>query len=355
MQRILVVDDNAQNRTLAEAILLASGYRVTLAASGEEATALFAADAPDLVLLDIMMPELDGFATCRALRALPRGADVAIVFLTALDDLGTHQRAMDSGADDFLTKPIQRTELLMRVRSLLRVKRLQDRKEELSQLLVHDLKTPLSVILGYAQILAEAGELQGDLRDAARAIVDSGSAMQRMLLNLLDIGRSEDGVLVPELRDVDVAVLLETVRAHQASSSTEHGVVLSTHADLPAGARVTCDPDLMRRVLENLVDNAIKYSPQGGSVRIEARPEGDRAVEIRVVDQGRGVPEAFREKVFEKYVRVDPDVALAARNMSRGLGLTFCRLAVQAHGGSIRVTPNTPRGSVFSVRLPAGG
>lgn len=122
--RILVVDDVAQNRLLVEAHLAAAGYAVTIADGGEAALASFREQAPDLVLLDILMPRMDGFETCRALRGLPGGVETPIVFLTALCDLGTHQAALEAGADDFLTKPINRTELLLRVRSLLRIRHL---------------------------------------------------------------------------------------------------------------------------------------------------------------------------------------------------------------------------------------
>jgi DNA-binding response OmpR family regulator len=159
---ILVVDDNLQNREVAEGHLVAAGYLAVQAESGEEALALLQGGGPrpDLVLLDVLMPGLDGFETCRRIRALPGGTRIPVLFLTALGDLGTHKAALDSGADDFLTKPINRTELLIRVRSLLRIKALSDeqtrhlevissqrdalveaqrQKEELTALIVHDL------------------------------------------------------------------------------------------------------------------------------------------------------------------------------------------------------------------------
>src|SRR4029077_6880065 len=165
---ILVVDDNLQNREVAEGHLVGAGYAVIQAEGGEEALPMLEARRPDLVLLDVLMPGIDGFEPCRRIRLLPVVGDTPILFLTALGDLTTHKAALDSGADDFLTKPINRTELLIRVRSLLRIKQLGDelkrnydvirsqrdallvaqrQKEELTALIVHDLKNPLSSIL----------------------------------------------------------------------------------------------------------------------------------------------------------------------------------------------------------------
>ncbi len=216
---ILVVDDNLQNRELAAGHLVSSGYTATLAENGEEGLRLFHQRPADLVLLDVMMPGMDGFETCARLRRLPGGSDISVVFLTALTDLGSHQRAMNSGADDFLTKPINRTELLLRVRSLLWIKRLKDelrdgydlirsqrdallsaqrQREELAQLVVHDLKNPLTSIIGNGYWLAETCTDSEQAR-ASSQIVQAASAMHRMVMNLLDISRSEDGAMVPKI------------------------------------------------------------------------------------------------------------------------------------------------------------
>src|SRR5262249_44901630 len=161
--------------------------------------ALFEKLAPDLVLLDVLMPGLDGFETCRQLRQLKGGSEVAVVFVTALSDFGSHQRAMASGADDFLSKPLNRTELLLRVRSPFGIKRLKDelktgyelirsqrdallvahrQREDLTAMVVHDLKNPLTSILANAQALVELAE-SDEVREGAVDIVDSAAAMHR--------------------------------------------------------------------------------------------------------------------------------------------------------------------------------
>ena len=211
-ERILVVDDAEQNRELAEEYLAGAGYQVTLAASGMQAVAAFEAKPPGLVLLDILMPGMDGFATCARIRQLPAGPDTPIVFLTAASDFDTHAKALESGADDFLAKPINRTELLIRIRSLLRIKHLTDelrlqnqalrrsqqQKGDIVGHIVHDLKNPLTSITLAASLLARDATLPERPRKNARVIQRSAASLSALVANMLDIDTHEDGALVPQ-------------------------------------------------------------------------------------------------------------------------------------------------------------
>ena len=375
---VLVVDDNFQNREVAEGHLVGAGYQAVQAESGEQALALLEGGAPwpDLILLDVLMPGLDGFETCRRIRALPGGMNVPILFLTALGDLGTHKAALDSGADDFLTKPINRTELLIRVRSLLRIKALSDeqarnlavisqqrdalveaqrQKEELTALIVHDLKNPLSSILSNVQFALSQEGLGGEERESLRDVLRASQSMVRMVLNLLDISRSEDGALEPHMSQFDLGGLLGEVvsEMERRIEDKEQTLKLTVAPDVTI---MKADRDLVRRILENLIDNAYKYGPRRATIHVEAAlvpPEGGgppSTVELRVRDQGEGIPAAYRQKIFEKYARVQGRSAHEVRN-SHGLGLVFCRRAVDVHGGEIWVEENATRGSCFCVRL----
>jgi two-component system, sensor histidine kinase and response regulator len=367
IQKILVVDDNAQNRAVAEGHLVAEGYAVALASGGEEAIATFEEQTPDLVLLDVLMPGIDGFETCRRLRGVRGGTEIPIVFLTALADLGSHRQALDSGADDFLTKPINRTELLLRVRSLLWIKRLRDdlrqgynlirsqrdalvhaqrQREELTALLIHDLKNPLAAIEMTAKFLASSQNVSASAREASCEIVDAAAATRRMVMNLLDICRSEDGALVPKWSDVDIEKLLDEVVRENARQAAYREIQITGQSQVEP--RFLADVDLLRRVLENLIVNAIRHSPRKATVEVSV-VSADGTIEFRVRDTGPGVPEALREKIFEKYVTIDSG---HTDSTNRGLGLTFCRLAAEVHGGRIWVESNQPEGSVFVVSIP---
>ncbi|HVJ88948.1 MAG TPA: response regulator [Labilithrix sp.] len=360
---ILVVDDQVHNRKIVEAQLTVAGYAVVTVTSGTQAVAALEERPFDLVLLDILMPEMDGFETCRRLRKLPRGG-LPIVFLTAMHELVAHEQAIEAGADDFLGKPINRTELLIRVRSLLRIKRLQDelrkerdaliqvqrQKDELSALLVHDLKNPLASILANGDFVSEAPSLEQPLREATRDILAAATTMHRMVVNLLDINRSEEGLLILNREPVKPARLIDELHAEarrRLMNREQKLLVNCSDAQL-----IDADPRLLFRILENLLDNCMKYTPSKGTIWIDVTDADGSSVEIRVRDEGKGIPADYRDRVFEKFVQVDRDARAHART-SHGLGLVFCRLATEAHGGKIWVEDNVPRGSCFCLRLPA--
>ncbi len=362
--RILVVDDNAENRALAEATLTDEGYQVTLAAGGDEGIAAFEATRPDCVVLDVRMPGTDGFAVCAKIRTLPGGTDTSILFLTALRDVDTFDSALRAGGDDFLTKPVRPTELVLRVQAALKVRRmsgelrssfelvrrqrddllrLQLQKERLTAFVVHDLKNPVNSMDLHAQVLLSEPTLTPRARDSARHIRDEARSLLRLLLNLLDISKSEEGQLVAQRQPVDFAALAgEVCEAFELRARTA-AVTISQRLEAPA---VLADHGLLRRVLENLLDNAIRHSPQGTQVQLVTVTLAG-AFELRVADAGAGVSLELRETIFKRYVQLDPALARSGR----GLGLAFCKLAVEAQGGTLAVTDANP-GAVFVVRLP---
>lgn len=367
---ILVVDDNAANRELARATLEDEGYDVVVASGGEEALAVFEKAPPDCVLLDVRMPGMDGFAVCARIRALPRGADVPVVFLTALRDIDTFERALKAGGDDFLTKPVRATELVLRVRAVLELRRmgaelreqydlvrrqrddlmrLTLQKERLTSFVVHDLKNPVNSMDLHAQLLLRDPSLSDGARRSVQQIRVEARQLLRLVLNLLDISKSEEGQLTPRWVEIDLPALFAEVAEAVSARAQLGSVSLRQSAEVPT---LRADLDLLRRGIENLLDNALRHAPQGSSIELSARAEPGQVV-IRVADSGPGVPPELRDKIFERFVQVEKKEPLLTR-AGRGLGLTFCKLAVEAHGGSIAIEDGAP-GAVFCVRLPAGG
>ena len=362
---ILVADDNAENRAVAQATLGDEGYDVVLAGDGQQAVALFSERSPDCILLDIKMPKLDGVAACREIRALPGGQDVPVVFLTALRDVDTFDRAQLAGGDDFMTKPYRPTELVLHVEAALRLRRmaserndlyaqvkhqrddlqrLQFQKEQLAAFLVHDLKNPVNGIDLLAEVVRRDPDATERSRRAATRIQDETRALMRMITNLLDISKADEGRLSPARADVDLVSLSNEVLETLGARAADAGVKLVSEI---AVKKLRADKDLIRRVLENLIDNAIRHAPEGSTVRLQARRIDD-ATELQVADAGHGVPPDQRERVFERFVQA-PDESGGRTN--RGLGLAFCKLAVEAHGGKIRIDDANP-GAIFSVTLP---
>lgn len=363
---LLVVDDNEANRFLAKETLEDEGHTVILAGGGQEGLAAFDRERPDCVLLDVRMPDLDGFTVCQRIRALPDGADIPIVFLTALRDVDTFDRALKCGADDFLTKPIHPNELLVRVHTALKLRhlrstlreqyelfkqqrdalvRLQLEKERVIAFVVHDLKNPVNTVDLYAQTLLRDRSLPLLVHEAAQQIRTASRQLSRMILNLLDLAKADQGQLAPAGTAVDVGPLVAGVFEELRLTATARDVVLRSRIE---AASAHADPELLRRILANLVENGIRYSPVSGVIEISSvRVAG--GVELRVADRGKGVPPELREKVFDAFTQAEASGPASADN--RGLGLAFCKRAVEAHGGRIWIEDHDP-GAIFCVFLP---
>jgi two-component system sensor histidine kinase/response regulator len=361
--KVLVVDDNAENRALARAALEDEDVPVVVAASGEEALAEFARAAADCVLLDIRMPGMDGISVCERIRALPEGDRAAVVFVTAQRDVETFDRALRAGGDDFITKPFRPSDLLVRIQTAMRLRRmvserdllsvelkqqrdqlqrLQLHKEQLSAFLVHDLKNPVNTIELLAQRVLRSPGADERSRDAAAKIHEETRGLMRMLTNLLDIGKADEGQLAPQRRALDAGELIGAVIDEQHGRATAAELELVMQAE---AAQLHVDRDLIHRVLANLIDNAIRHAPSGSVIRVSSRVVAG-GVELKVSDAGPGVPEALRERVFERFMTTGD----RATRTNRGLGLAFCKAAVEAHGGRIWVEDAAP-GAAFCVWL----
>ena len=333
-----------------------------LARDGAEALSAFAREHPACVLLDIQMPVVDGITACTQLRALPGGDAAAVVFVTAQRDVATFDRALAAGGDDFLTKPYRPAELIVRVQAAMRVRqlagerrdlydqlkrqrddlqRVQLQKEQLVAFLVHDLKNPVGAIDLHAQRLLRDPGITERSRDAAVTIREETRALTRMIMTLLDVAKADEGCLVPVRGDVDPSSLVREVFDELALRAAAANVTLASDVSAPA---LHADPDLAQRILANLVDNALRYAPEGSHLHVDIARSGD-GVDLRVRDQGPGIPEHQRERVFQRFE------SSQGTRTNRGLGLAFCKLAIEAHGGRIWIEDAAP-GAVFCLRFP---
>jgi signal transduction histidine kinase len=364
---VLVVDDNEANRSLARHTLEDEGYRVIVAEGGPAAIAAFERERPDCLLLDVNMPEMNGFTVCERIRALPGGESTPVIFLTALRDVDTFDRALRAGGDDFLTKPVRPTELVVRVQSALKLRqmrfelrehytllkkqrddmiRLQLQKERLTAFVVHDLKNPVNAMDLHAQILLRDKSLSQSARDSAAQIRTEARQLNRMILNLLDVSKADEGKLAPKRVDVDLENLVGQVIGELEASAGSRNVTLEASVE---AKRVSADEDLLRRAIANLAENAIRHAPQKSAVRITTA-RVDNVTELRIRDFGEGVPVEMRTQIFEPFVQLTEGGVPPSR-AGRGLGLAFCKLAIEAHGGEIHVEDANP-GAAFIVRLP---
>jgi len=360
--RILVVDDDATTRRSLRAILERTRYRVESVAGGDEAMAIFPAYRPDLVLLDILMPGMDGIETCRQIRALPGGDLVPILFLTGDSRAETQSDACRAAGDDVLHKPVLPTELIFRIRSLMRLKRLQaqvqaerdalmaaqEQNQELFQFIVHDLKNPLMAILLGLDLLRDGNVHAPAALQKLERIREAAQGIGRMIQDILDIGRAEQIGLPLHLTRVSLCRWIPGLLGELANRAQQVNQTVTWACD--DELTIIVDQELLGRVILNLLDNAIKYSPAGSRTHIEAEAVEGR-VHLRVRDGGKGVPRHLRETIFNKFTRLEGEGAVT--RTSSGLGLTFCKVVAEAHGGRIWVEENQPRGSVFILDLPA--
>jgi two-component system sensor histidine kinase/response regulator len=356
--RILVVDDEPSAQATIEALLFREEYDLIFLASGQEALARMGEVNPDVVLLDVMMPGMDGLEVCRRLKADERWRHVPVIMVTALDSKQDLARGLGAGADDFLHKPVNGIELRARVRSMLRIKTQFDElqatlrlREDLADMIVHDLRNPLTVISLRSSLLRKKLDDPNDLKsvDDIRA---QARRLDTLLNDLLAQAKMREGKLLLSRSAVDVNQLVRETAEAQGAVARSGRIELTT--DLPSETRfVSLDANLFRRVLDNLLSNALKFSPPGSAValRVDYPPGGAAAqpfVRIQVLDEGPGIPEEHRQRIFERY----EIVRLKRKNVPQvGLGLAFCKMAVEAHGGQISVTDNEPKGSIFTVLL----
>lgn len=365
---ILVVDDNYANLRLLADILLANHYEVYEASSGPLALSMAQTLQPDLILLDIAMPVMDGYQVCQALKADPRTCDIPIVFISALTETDDIVRGFEVGGVDYITRPFKFREVLARVASqitLVRQRReiealrRQDRqtfesisrmKDEFIRMATHDLRNPLNVILGYTAVLehiAVAEEHRSLMDEARLAIRSNVEKMRRLVTDMLELAQMETGEhFHPEPVSLN-SFLAETIGSFRLLAE-QHRIAL-TYIPPVEDVRVLADPDAMTRVMDNLLINALNYTPSGGRVIVRARGWNSRAV-IVVADTGIGVPPEDLPYLFDAFYRVNRGHASEVEGS--GLGLSIVKAIVERHGGRVRVRSKVGAGSVFRISLP---
>ena len=369
--RILIVDDDERNVRLMESILRANKYDVITAYDGEEALKIVNEELPDLLLLDAMMPKVNGYEVCLRLKKRPETQLLPIIMVTALSSLEDKVQALEIGADDFLAKPINRLELLAKMRSVLRAKSLHDEiartkaaleeknqellklehlKDSLMQMIVHDLKNPLTGIMGNIELLMRKGS---NIEDEKREHLllkarDSSNRLLKMIMDLLDISKLEEEKMDLQWSGFDVTeVARETLKELRGVCEVEKKTLVFENEDAPV--QIHADRELIQRVIGNLLNNAIKYSPENTEIKVSIMP-GQKETVVCVADQGHGIPPQYHERIFEKFAQLD--AKKSGHKADRGLGLTFCKMAVEAHGGRIWVESADSTGSKFSFSLP---
>jgi len=367
---VLVVDDEPNVGAGLRRVLSQAGYLVHVVCDGRSALTLLESESPDLVILDLLMPGLGGVETCKAIRKIPGRENTPVLVLTGSQDQDLFGEVLSSGADDYLRKPVQTEELLLRVGSLIRIRGLvsslqdlvvtfmkqaeqiernKEFQERVNRFLLHDLKSPISGILLQAEMMIEEG---AEPTSPWRHILDGAERLMKLVGTWMDQARVEHLGLQPAERHVPLRPLLDGVIAQRLLWFQVKGIQGTVHLEDPFLSH-HLDPDLMERVLGNLLDNGARFSPAGGELRLSAHTDTDGSLVIQISDQGPGIPEAMRDRIFDLFIQgaASPDTNQHRQNW--GLGLAFCKMVVESHGGRIWVEDGPGGGTCFTIELPA--
>jgi two-component system, sensor histidine kinase and response regulator len=363
VDRILLVDDSPDNLFLIQSLLLGEGYTIELAENGAEALAKIPTFKPDLLLLDAMMPVMDGYEVTRRLRQNSPYPFIPILLITAYDQLSV-ARGLDIGADDFIRKPVEFDELLARVRSLLRLKHSVDERDEIARQredfvsrLTHDLRTPLVAADRMLSLLMQEamGPIGEEVKEALEVTSRSNQNLLVLVNTLLEVYRYEAGRKTLNFTPVALADLAQDVIEELQLLARDKGLAIEL-LHVP-GERAIVDGDRMelRRVLTNLIGNAIKFTDQGAikvqlstkQVRSGYVNAGAKVVQIQVQDTGPGIAPEEQAILFESFVPGQH------KRSGSGLGLHLSRCIMEVHSGTITVESEVGRGSIFTVRMPA--
>jgi signal transduction histidine kinase len=357
---ILLVDDTPANLRLLSEMLGQRGYKLRPAPSGKLALRAAQALPPDLILLDIRMPEMDGYEVCKRLKADPALQEIPIIFLSALSETADKLKAFAGGGVDYITKPFQLEEVLARVETHLEIRRQKRELEEsyeslrrleclrdsLTHMIVHDMRTPL-LLMGDFLTLLEKSEAENLSKNGAKFVLQARRAIYGlvdMVNSMLDVSKMEAGEMKLNPSRCQLNALIQaTVSEFELSEDSP-----SISLDAPKRpVEVSVDTALITRVMRNLLGNALPFASGHGSVRVGISST-NRNARVTVTDDGPGIRAEYHEKIFEKFGQVEGIHAATGT----GLGLAFCKFAIKLHGGQIGVESELGKGSTFWFTLP---
>jgi two-component system sensor histidine kinase/response regulator len=360
---ILIVDDIPANLIILSNTLNNAGYRVFTASRGKEALLLAEKEKPDLILLDIMMPDMDGFEVCRKLKQNEKLKDIPVIFISALNDTNDIVKGLSVGGADYITKPFQNEEVKARVATHIKIslqnnklkeqsielQKLNTDKDRFISILAHDLKNPFIAILGFSEILAQ--NINQYDKESIESYVEminfSAKRFYNFLEELLVWAKAQSGKFPFEPKVLKFNTICSNVLDVLSLNSKNKNIAISavTNAEL----EIFADVDMLKTILRNLISNAIKFTEEGGTVTVEAIQINTNII-ISVSDTGIGIPPETTSKLFD--ISKIHTTTGTANETGTGLGLILCKEFTEKHGGYIWVESEIGKGSKFSFSLP---
>ncbi|WP_224983247.1 hybrid sensor histidine kinase/response regulator [Geomonas agri] len=360
-QTVMIVDDTPANiEILSES--LGDDYELFFATSGLDALELIRADKPDLILLDIMMPGMDGFELCRILKGDPSTRDIPIIFVTAMIEEEQEIKGLELGAIDYLTKPISPHIVRARVKNHLELKRYRDlletlasaadrAKKEFLRSVSHELRTPLTPIIGMTDLVLNQEE-DDNKRKYLGMVQKSAARLLGIIEDLIETSRLEGEGGAPEKAPFCLKSFLDTVIMEGRAMADGKGLTFKVQVDPPLPEVVVTDQGMLHKVLTMLLGNAVKFTP-AGSVGLEVRQQevaGERMLQFAISDTGVGIEQADLERIFSDFTQSDGSITRSYPGL--GLGLTLARRMTELMDGSIWAENAPGGGSVFQLQIP---
>lgn len=363
---IFLIDDVIQNLQVIAEILRQQGYRISGANNGNSALEMLQQLKPDLILCDIMMPEMDGYELARQLKSNPQTADIPLIFLTALSESEDVIKGFEAGGVDFVAKPFNTAELLARVKNHLELKQARDtieanakrlsalneEKDQILNIAAHDLKNPLASILLMAEMIQlKRGMMSTEkLLDYADHIFQDANRMLQIITNLLDVNRIESGQIKAQLEAWPLHEVFERLKQEYSQKANHKGVLLEV-TDVDPQLKLKTDPLLLFQLLDNLLSNALKFSQPGKTVWLRYREQG-RHLYLEIEDQGPGFSPADQQKMFQKFARLSAQPT--AGENSTGLGLAIVKRLSKMLEAELGFTTEVGVGSCFQLAFFQG-
>ena len=377
---ILIVDDVPDNLHLLTSMLREQGYSARPVPNGRLALRAAENDPPDLILLDVDMPGMDGFEVCRELKANTKTRDIPVIFVSAMDDVADQVKGFEVGAIDYIGKPFQASEILIRLQTHLSLRALQQQmqtqnvrlreqaealaqanaglaraarlKDEFLASVSHELRTPLNAILGISEVLSDGiyGALNEKQRRSVQVIEESGRHLLDLINDILDVAKIEANKVELEIALVSVEAVCQASLQFIRRSAAEKRLNVSFTIDSSV-TTIWADERRLKQILVNLLSNAVKFTPEDGMVGLEAVGDAEREVlRFTVWDTGIGIPEEEMGRLFQPFVQLDS--RLSRQYAGTGLGLALVHRLADMHGGSVSMESRAGKGSRFTVSLP---
>lgn len=352
MNRLLIVDDYQPSREALVELLTDAGYACAAAADGRQAISLVPTLRPDLVLLDINMPSVSGLQVLAEIRQKHSTVELPVIMVTAYSGSADIVSALAGGANDYVTKPIDLSSLIARVRTQLQIRDLARIKDELLSIASHDLKNPLTAMLGVTEMLTERFPIGAPMTAEGRWLIavanDRTRQMIRIVTDFLDMQAANQGLVTLRKTPMDLRRVAELAVTGNRTYGQRKGITLSLLPGEPLPL-VSADEARITQVVENLLGNAIKFGPPGCHVEVATRGS-ETTVALEVRDTGPGIAAADFDKLFVRHARLGNRPT--GGEASSGLGLAWCKQLVELHGGRIGAHRREPEGMVFWFELP---